>query len=123
MNDKDVKRQCQNKLVGSKQTELPKTIIKTRRNCQEMDIPRYNDKMTKTVEKLTTAIVRKPKLKNKRRHISAARQKKYDRALRDSISPPSDADSLGKKHNINWYWLETVIPVMFMAMMSKIRYL
>lgn len=85
-------------------------------------LPRCKDEITKTVEKLTASIVKKPNLKRKKPNNRVYKQRRYEKALSGSISPPSDADNLGKTLNRKQYSSQT-IQVMFMTRNAKIGYL
>ena len=56
---------------------------------------------TKVVETVTASITKQQKLKRKKRNRSNSSKKhqRYVSALNGNISPPSDADELGKKYN------------------------
>ena len=61
-----------------------------------------NDTITKVVETVTASLTKRQKLKIKKRNRinSSKKHQRYISALNGNISPPSDADELGKKY----YW-------------------
>lgn len=59
-----------------------------------------NDTITKVVETLTASLTKQKLKRKKRKRInSSKRHQRYISALNGNISPPSDADELGKKYN------------------------
>ena len=61
-----------------------------------------NDTITKVVETVTASLTKQQKLRRKKRNRinSSKKHQQYISALNGNISPPSDADELGKKY----YW-------------------